>query len=324
MNSDLYNNDVKEEFLNTLKNESTRHVYKNIFIKTAEIEEQEGKDLYTFNLEELKDVLYTLNCTTSNSIKTYGTGLTSYVDWAISKGWRGNINPLRMFPGVWFDNFVDKTKKLYFSESEINDIVDKLVNFQDAAIVQMLFEGVSGHELSELVSLKVNDIKENNILILKDQDKTRELKVSDKCIRLIDSAIRENEYQAKNGTATGYNKTYNLMNSDYVLRTAVNKRNVAGTPDRHLIYRRLTTISEFFDYKHLNAKNISRSGMLKTAKDLYERDGKLDKEQIDEIAEKFNLNMIKGYNNKVSPNYHQISQYVNKENIEALYPPEVE
>ena len=324
MSIELYNNEIKEEYLNSFKNESTRHVYKNIFVKTLEIEKQEGKDLYAFNLEELKDVLYTLNCTTSSSIRTYGTGLTSYLTWAINKGLRGNINPLLMFPNNWFENFVDRSKKLYFSESEINNIVDNLVNFQDAAIIQMLFEGVSGHELSELLNLKKNDVKEGNILILRDQDKVRELKVSDKCIRLIDSAIREKIYRAKNGTAQGKKTEYTLTESQFVLRQNVIKNNIEGRADRHLIYRRLTTVSEFFNYKHLNAKNISRSGMIKTAKDLYERDGKLDKEQIDEIVEKFNLNMIKGYNNTVSPNYHQISQYVNKENIEALYPSEVE
>jgi hypothetical protein len=89
--------------------------------------------------------------------------------------------------------------------------------------------------------------------------------------------------------------------------------------DKHLVYRRIATISEYFDYKYLNIKNISKSGMLKMAKDLYLRDGELDKKQLDEIAEKFDTPKAK-VGDVMLNNYYALKEFINMENIEKLYP----
>jgi integrase len=315
--SQYYNNEIKEKYLDTYENKSTRDVMSSVFVKSLEIEKQLEKDLYDFSIDEIKDVLYNLDASTGNSIRSSGSYIKYYIDWAIKNELRGNLNPLRYNPPSWYNQFIDKSKKILFSEEEINDMISHLVNAQDSIILQLVFfEGLEGDSLSELLDLRREDIDfENNTLKLAD----RTVKVSEKSISLINAALREDVYLLKNGEAKGWKKEAPLLQNDYVIRSTQGKAINLEKADKHLVYRRIATISEYFDYKYLNIKNISKSGMLKMAKDLYLRDGELDKKQLDEIAEKFDTPKAK-VGDVMLNNYYALKEFINMENIEKLYP----
>lgn len=315
--SQYYNNEIKEEYLSSYDNKSTRDVMSSVFVKSLEIEQQLDKDLYDFTIDEIKDVLYNLDASTGNSIRSSGSYIKYYIDWAIKKQLRGNLNPLRYNPPSWYNQFIDKSKKILFSEEEVNDMISHLVNAQDSIILQLVFfEGLEGDSLSELLDLRRQDIDfDNHTLKLPD----RTAKVSEKTISLINAALREDVYLLKNGEAKGWKKEAPLLQNDYVIRSTQGKAINLEKADKHLVYRRIATISEYFDYKYLNIKNISKSGMVKMAKDLYLRDGELDKKQLDEIAEKFDTPKAK-VGDVMLNNYYALKEFINMENIEKLYP----
>jgi integrase len=318
--NNLYNEQIKNEFLNTYNNEQTQNTIKYLLFKAYSIEKILDKDLYNFNISELGNVILNSDPLNLAVAKTNVRFLVQYLSWAIEKGLRNdNINPLRGIDDEWIGQFVSK-KKLYFSESEIRDIISKLVNYQDKAIIQMLFEGVNGHGVSEILNLKESDISGNILKVNDSKFESREIEVTDECIRLIKGALSENEYLLRNGNVERGNKKLNLVTNDYVIRPVDRKVTDVNAPsDKHTIYRRIAVIGELFDLPYLTVKNIERSGMLLMAKNLLEEYGKLDYEQLEMIAQRFGLRrvLVNGYN---TYNTTILREYLNEENIMELYP----
>lgn len=312
----MYNPDIKEEFLLTYENNETQTVIAYIFYKSKSTEELLKKDLYEFSIDEIEDVLFNMNPLTKRAAETNARFISSYIDWAISKGLvNSNINPMLTKGNDWFEKFVDKNRKIYFSEQELNEMIEELVNASDAVILRLLFEGAGGEGLSELLNLTKNHIKFDNVLVLEDDKKgIRELKFSEECMRLIKQALKEKEYQLKNGTGQR-NNVLKLVENDYVIRPVQRRSTTIDRADKHLIYRRIATIKEYFGLKYLTAKNIQRSGMIKMAKDLFLRDRELKSKQLYEISERFGIG-------KIGSEYYNISilkEFINRENIKKLY-----
>jgi hypothetical protein len=326
--SRMFNPTIKEEFLETYDNPGTQTTIAYLFYKAKETEEMKYRDLYDFTIDDIEELLYDLKPLTNTVSASYGRILSSYISWAISPKnlIKSNINPLTSKPTDWYAKFVDKSKKLYFSEEEIDQMTDELPNAQDQVIVQLLFEGVFGYKLSELSNLHYYDINWNtNEIELKDERKEekRTIKVSDKCIRLIKSAYQELTYSSFGGKK---DRELTLMESDYILKNIASGRtkNKHGV-DNHTIYRKLTSISEYFNYPYLTAKSIFRSGMIKMAKDLFIEEGKLETEQLYKIAERFGYNKV--WFNGEQTDYYNISpfrDFINRENILQMYNIDIE
>src|SRR5690606_33793766 len=120
--------------------------------------------------------------------------------------------------------------------------------------------------MNELINLKEQDVNfDTGELKLTDPEfegRVRDtVTVSKHCLSLIKGALAEREYSNKNGTATR-SKDMPLVENDFVIRPIARKvNNPNAKADKHLIYRRLTVISELFDLPFLTAKSINKSGM---------------------------------------------------------------
>lgn len=319
----MYNKDIKEEFLSQFP-EKTAEIYRYAFYKSFETEEVLEKDLYDFTADEIKDVFETGNHSTINGLKLRYNIFDQYIDWA-AKYRSSNINPIKTITTEELESYLDKDKKLYFSETEIREIINKLVNAQDAVIIQLLFEGVGGHALSELSNLHYYDVNWNTgVLQLKDEKNgKRELTVSNECLRLIRSAYQETEYKKANGDTNARNPVAEIIPSDYILKNIKGRtKNVHGV-DKHTFYRRLSTVGEIFNYPYFTAKNIQKSGMIKMAKDLFLKTGKLDKEELSLVGDRFGMRKVKAKGFEYH-NTNLLKQFINRENILELYDIDIE
>jgi integrase len=322
---DFYNEYQKQRYLKSVtENEFPFH---ERLLRRASISENVyNKDLYDFNLPEIERFLKYLKPTKLSTSRNNAYIVNNYITWANAQKLRQtNINPLSgIMDDEFFNKFVDEAKKTLFTEDEIDYIISKTVNFQDKVILRLIFEGVTGDGVEELLNLREKNIDyENNRLLLTDKDKsTRIITVSDKCMALIRGALNETEYLSKNGdTNDSKAKSVKLVKSDYVLKTGMVGKNRDGEvkADRYLVFRRLTTLREFFDEPYLNVTNIRDSGMLKMAADLYYERGKLDKEEYEVIWKQFNLGKIV-LNGEQTINYFPYKkQFLNVETIEKLY-----
>lgn len=264
---ELYNQELKERFLEQYP-ESTRLTYRNIFKKTAPKENELQKDLYQFNLEKLDDLLYSLGSTSAQYIATVLAVLSKYVDFCMQEGYIGNpagINYVRLINPTLenlkkYEHGIDK-KYRYIDREELQQIINMCVNAQDAVIFALLFEGVMGENLEELINLRVDDCDfVDNILTLRRNDGTkRRIKVQPNTMKLIDKAINQVEYYRVSDIANG---VFLLQRTPYVLRPIVSKRVPTKKVSHQIIRNRLKKIVEMYGNPYLNPKNIFRSGMI--------------------------------------------------------------
>lgn len=297
----FYNDSVKGEFLNKFE-EDTRGVYSNIFKKSKKLEEKYNTDVFNFDEESLKDLLKNyINPSTKQSARTYYNILSSYIQWGIDN--KHSIlteNPMARMKENWL-TFVENQSSLYLKKSELDAILSRLVNAQDAFIIQALFDGIQGKEVSELTLLtreQIKEAEETGWLKLIDMDgNERTIKPDPKTINLAIIAFEDPEYYKKNGQFDYIDNIKDVValpkGGEYILKPTATAKYDNKPISRYTVYNRLEMIKslpEFTEYKEcLNTKNIVRSGMLYEAKKIVDNNGKLDKKSIESICKKFGM-----------------------------------
>jgi integrase len=316
-NSKLYNENIKLEFLQMYPKES-RPVYSRIFAKCAINEFKFKKDLYDFDMELIEDVLTDLDPLTAPISRTNGRIISSYLNWAIHKGYKKNpINILKAVDPNYFDKFVSK-KKIYFSYDEIRQIERFCENAQDAVLIRLLFESVNGKESSEIRNLKDDDgmiDRENRTLHLVDDDGSkRSIQVSEVCMVLIERALNETTYLKSNGMMEERENVRpytDLMKNNYVVRNSITRSdNYNGPVNQYVVYRRISAIGELFTIPYFTSKNILRSGIIYMGYQILKnkKEKELTKEDYMKIAERYKIG-----------SWYSIREYCNVEMIESLY-----
>ena len=318
LKDNIYNEQVKEVYLDTLKAGSRKNL-ERIFKISYPVEFDLGKDLYKFTREELRKLFYTYICTTPSSSRTVVQSVITYINWAVDEGYT-NRNPLASVDVPWKEQFVVAPEKLYWTDIEVKAMLKQIVNAQVAVVFYAPFLGIQGKANSEIVNLREKDINDDDLtVLLTEEDKetgkkeTRTITVDQTFISLCRSAVREDAYEKSNGEPDKNTRSTSapLIDNDYIVRSVdIGVKNFQAA-DGMVVYRRFVTVANFFDEQRLNPVSILYSGMLAMTKDLYIGRGKLDDEEFNIIAAQFNIN-------KGALKRHQ-DVFLNIETIKELY-----
>lgn len=329
----LFNEDRKELFLDEITNSpDSRRVYRRIFVKSHDDEMKYEKDLCEFTEEQLISFLTSLQPTTDAAADHNGRVVSSYLGWCIKNGhipWNGN--PLESFTPEMFAQLVDHKIKIYISEEELNYVLGGCQNAQDQLMLVLPFYGVCGEAGSEIRYLKNTDVdfinKKLHVKNVKEETTPVGRKVksftertvtidgpnSERVFDIIDRAIKQTHYIRRNGMVEDdtYGVRTVLVENNFVARSGkTNTEHFNDAIDKTTFFRRINIVSKTLEYPYLNAKNLQRSGMIYMAKNLYEAEGKLEKEQYLKICEQFD----------VKPNmWFSLKKFCNLEAIYALY-----
>ena len=337
----FYNHNFKEQFLNQYK-EDTRRTYDYIFIKTRVSEEILSKDLYKFTLDEIEKVVRDMNLMSVSSARAATRVIASYIRWALKntndEDILGNINPVDNLEVEWYEKVVNKRKKLYITPEDLDEFERNLVNDADLVVPYLLFVGVNGMGVSELLNLRAPQIDEENFILhlannLPSGTVYRELqldhndRVDANCIRICKRAIKEREYQKENGLSKAKNPILQLSNNDFVIKPARTQRTHENRANEHVVYRRIKTISRHFDLPYLRAKYIEKSGMIyraylaykKYGDDILDEKGNIKNEILKPILERFNVSKTQQANGHKYYVYSIHKKYINMDNIRKLY-----
>ena len=287
-------------------------------------------DLYDFNIPQIEEVLASMNSSTLAGVTSIVSVIRSYMDWAL-KYRATNISPLDMIVSHdWLKKFVDTSRKLLLTKEEIyEEIIPGCVNKQDAVIFAALFEGIKGKEYWELRNLKLSDIDfDNNVLQLHGANAEKRMldNVSTELLQLILGAVAEENYQARNGETSPNiraSKSKRLYDNGHIVKPVQRAHEGLFPVKMHVIHQRITTIQNFFEIRDLTPTNITRSGMLHMAKEIYKRDGHFStRSQFDEICSRYNVPMIEN-NGYLQYNWWGLKEHINQEKIMELYEAEV-
>lgn len=296
----MYDKKEKQEFIDSMPMSyiTTCNI---IFNQSSQLEKKLNKNLYNFNLEELSILLKKTkmqkNTYTSRKfvLQKY---FTYYQDLRPEKD-----NPLLTVGAMWDEQFIDSEGRQLISETEFNKLVSSFYNKQDAVICQLLFEGVGAYEVSEILNLKKSDINWHGrtLNLVGDKKGKREVTVSERCIELLEGAIKQREYYSNNGQTEAGTSVGNLVENEYVIRPSNERKIVkdeSARADSSLVYRRFKNLKKFSPNFNITIKTISYSGMMKAAIHLSKKTGVPVEDFKNSthwvhIAQKFNVSPVK-------------------------------
>jgi integrase len=323
--SKLYNPEIKEKFLMTYDNEQSRKTLNNVFQKSELIESVLEKDLFSFNLDQIGKVISNANPHSALVARSLGRFISQYINWAIPYREGSNLNPLQGIDPDWYDQFVDKTKKIFYSESELNELIENpdMRNDQDKAFLYMCYEGIGGKQFIELRELKISDIyPDENKIYIKQRDE--KVDVSSEAIKYLQKAYDQKIYYTYDSETKDYKEKEMLDGFGYIFKNVKAGRTQEGNMvSMAVFYNRLNSIKEQFDLEYLTSNSLKMSGQIALSVELYKQYGKLDYEQFEIIGKKYLSSMIH------SGDYHYynttlMKEFINPENIKELYGIDIE
>ena len=198
----MYNRELKELFIPFYAKQRLNvkeQVIQKLFEKVQVFEEAAQKDCSEFTEDEILSMYKEFESISPVSLLQQNTILSAYTLFAIHQTGKHMQNAYEPLTVGDLKQCVCETELI--TRKQLSDLEDQLLNDVDKAILECLWEGISGNaRLSDLVSLEDSMI----------DHKTKEIQINgnkrqltDRLYRLLNRAFKENSYQcfpnAKNG-----------------------------------------------------------------------------------------------------------------------------
>ncbi|MDY4127595.1 hypothetical protein [Peptostreptococcus porci] len=140
--------------------------------------------------------------------------------------------------------------EMYFTKKEVQDICNQLFNYQDKAIVYLLFNGVMGKGYKDLLNIKVKDIAEDYSYIIVNGKKI----MCDDYLKLIlEGTVEQMTYYKivhSGGLRTSDYYDFN-ESSEYLIKVKPTKTNCYGLNPmtQSALNRKLTKLQDLYEEK---------------------------------------------------------------------------
>lgn len=266
----MYEKETKESFIKDYMR--SRVIAKtslySLFKKTEPFEEQLGKDCSQFTKDEVIDMYTDFQAKSVYVLMNYNVILKAYC--AYKKYYHGLETEIT-YDGITIDDLrpiIPNNANKILSRQDIIDIEDQLYNWTDKAIVECLWEGLSGNSMRDLVGLEVSMIDHKaKQLHLPDG---RVFDLTDRLYELLLKAFEETEYVCYGETLRvkkmiGVGKLYKERDNAWA----------ADSDDRNFrwVYRKVQNFRKHVGISGLTMKNISISGMAHHLRENMEQTG---------------------------------------------------
>ena len=254
----MYQSEMKEGFIKDYIR--SRVVAKtslySLFRKIEPFEERKKKDCSCFDQDEVLSMYTDFKAKSIYVLLNYNTILKAYCAW---RRYYQKEEVTCSYNNKSIDLLkpcVPKDSNKFLTREEIIEIEDKLYNWTDKAILECLWEGISGPSMNDLIGIDRNavNIKEK-ILYFSDG---RTSKLTDRLCEILVKAFDETEYMCYGATLRvkkhiGADRLYKERDNAYA----------ADTDDRNFrwVYRKIQNFRNHVGIKGLTMKNIHISGM---------------------------------------------------------------
>lgn len=255
----MYQSKTKESFIEDYMR--SRVVAKtslySLFRKTAKYEENLNKDCCQFTQDEVLKMYEEFQAKSVFVLLNYNVILKAYSAW--QKYYNGlkteiayeNITRSMLEP------IIVRNIASTLSRDDVTDIEDQLYNWTDKAIVEALFEGLSGNSMRDLVSIDENMIDhQRKQLIFPDG---RVFNLSNKLYYLLIKSFEETEYICY-GPAMRVKK---LVGNGRLYKERDNAH-AMDSDDKYFrwVYRKIQTVRKHVGISNLTMKNLTLAGLL--------------------------------------------------------------
>lgn len=252
----MYQPEMKEGFIKDYMRSRVvaRTSLYSLLRKTEPFEEKNHKDCSQFNEKEILDMYKDFKAKSVYVLMNYNTILKAYCAWRryyhkenTTESY-DNITIELLKPCISIDNIG------FLSRKEMTEIEDQLFNWTDKAILECLWEGISGPSMNDLVSITENMVAPDNKSLYLNG---KVIQLTDKLYEFLTKAFRETEYIC-------YGKTLMVKNLFGIGRLYKERDNAhaVNSNDKNFrwVYRKVQNFRDHVGIPGLTMKNIHLSG----------------------------------------------------------------
>lgn len=264
----FYNEEVKIQFINDYKRSRVvaETSLTGMFNKTCKYEQQKGKDCHSFSRKEILAMYKRFEAKSVHVLENYNVYLKSYSIFCMHHGLckknnYADINKAMLLQCI--DTEILNQK--FLTREQLDDIENELYNYTDKALLELLWEGISGKSMEDIVSLNRSMISEDKQYICFSDG--RKIKMSRKLYNYLDKAFSEKEYMCYGMTV----RVKQLIGDDCLYKEMDNAYTV-DSDDKFFrwVYRRIQTYRKYVDMPLLTMKALAASGLLYKIKNAME------------------------------------------------------
>ena len=254
----MYNEEMKEGFIKDYMR--SRVVAKtslySLFRKVEPYENKLKKDCSRFTEDEILNIYKDFEARSYHVLLNYNVILKAYCAWM--KYYHGLDNDIA-YENITTDMvkpLIPDDAKRVLSREEVTEIEDQLYNWTDKAIIEALFEGLSGNSMRDLVGIELNMIDQNEKQLLLPDGRIFDL--TDRLCELLIKACREEEYICYGESL----KIKKLIGVDKVYKERDNAH-AMDSDDKFFrwVYRKIMNCRKFVGIEGLTMKNLQTAGM---------------------------------------------------------------
>lgn len=218
-----------------------------VFKKTEPFEIKLNKDTSKFTREEILDMFAQFKAKSVNSLLNYAIILKHYSRWMCGE------NEYESIVKADVVDLIDKSGNILLSREEIDDIEVQLLNWSDKAIVELLWEGVSGQSMNDIYSVTEECIRGDKLYV-----NGKEFLMTNRLKELLPKAFAETETMSYGRTM----RISQVIGKGRIYKERTNTRGV-DSDDVHFryFYRKIQIFRDYLDIPGLTMKNIQSSGL---------------------------------------------------------------
>lgn len=248
----MFNKEQKEAFIKEyLKSKvvAETSLYA-LFRKTEPFEEEINKDASIFTREEILNMFAKFKAKSVNSLLNYNIILKHYSRFVLKEV---GTNAYESIVKSDVANLVDNTANILLTREELDDVEVQLLNWVDKAIVELLWEGVSGKNMNDIYSVTEECVKGDKLCV-----NGKEFPMTSRLKELLPKAFSETESMAYGNTM----RISQVIGRGRIYKERPNTRGV-DSDDVHFryFYRKIQIFRDYLDIPGLTMKNIAASGL---------------------------------------------------------------
>lgn len=254
----MYQSEMKEGFIQDYLRSRVvaRTSLYSLLRKTEPFEEKHNKDCSQFNETEILDMYREFQAKSVYVLMNYNVILKAYCAW---RKYYHKDNVTDSYHNMTIDLLkpcIPPDSMRFLSREEITEIEDQLYNWTDKAIIECLWEGISGPSMGDLVRINKTmvDAKEKALYF----SDGRIVKLTDRLYDLLIRTFSETEYMCYGESL----RVKKLIGTGRLYKERDNAH-AADSDDRNFrwVYRKVQNFREHVGIPGLTMKNIHISGM---------------------------------------------------------------
>lgn len=265
-----YDNELKLNFIDSIKNYREKNTVKLYEVMLAKIDDAEiinGCELKYFNEKQIDSFFITLNAKSKSSLNTYLSILKDYLTFTTEydNTLMTGFNYVMEMSGNDLDQFINTIgiEMRYITPKELSEIIS--IPIGDAlckAITILLFHGIKGEAFSDILNIKIEDIDIENGVIYKGVNVL--FNIPKEYLHIFKQSISGNKFVE--WTVDGkIKRELELVDNGYLIRRNINHRrnfDFTAKPNKNLLNRRMLQYYESIGYPYLSVQSIYNSGIV--------------------------------------------------------------